>query len=115
MFKKTVFLAIALLAVGFTAVPAVLYAQDAETAQEMTKNFLVGTWEYKSRFSPSKFVFTADTYAYYRGSDSSPHTSGKYIVSGSTVKLLNESGYDFETIIINGNSFEFWGSTFTKE
>jgi hypothetical protein len=76
---------------------------------------IIGTWEYKSRFSPGRFEFTPDRYAFYRGSGSSPHTSGKYTVSGGTVQLFNESGYDWETITINGNSFEFWGSTFTKQ
>jgi hypothetical protein len=74
---------------------------------------IVGIWEYKSSFSPSRFEFAANTYAYYRGRDL--HTSGRYAVSGNTVKLLNESGTDFETITINGNSFEFWGSTFTRQ
>jgi hypothetical protein len=112
--KKGFILAIALLAIGLMAGTPLAHAQDAEK-QGITRDFLVGTWEYKSRFSPSKFVFTADKYAYYRGSDSSPHTSGKYIVSGGAVKLLNESGNDWETITINGNSFEFWNSIFVKQ
>jgi hypothetical protein len=75
---------------------------------------MAGTWSDQARFGqPSRFEFTADTYTYYRGGDK--HTSGKYIVSGSTVQLLNESGNDWETITINGNSFEFWGSIFTKQ
>jgi hypothetical protein len=74
---------------------------------------IVGTWEYKSRFSPSRFEFTADAYAYYRGG--ALHTSGRYAAAGNTVKLLNESGNDFETITIDSNSFEFWGSIFTKQ
>ena len=94
---------------GQTQGPVVVQAQGPGQGS----GFLVGTWVYESMFSPSKFYFTADSYIYYRGMEE--HTRGKYLVSGNSVKLLNESGNDFATIMINGNSFEFWGSTFTKQ
>ena len=110
---KKIFVIIALAVIGMTAAAPLVLAQSAGK-QEMTKDFLVGTWLYKGFFSTSKVEFTADSYKYYRV-ENTVQSSGSYEISGNTVKLFDEDGDEWEEITIKGNSFILWGSTFTKE
>jgi hypothetical protein len=82
-------------------------------AQEAPE-WLAGTWEYKPRFGePSWFEFADNTWVYYRAGEK--HSNGIFTISDSTVILRNPSGREMDEITITENSFEYWGSIFTKK